>query len=275
MLSQEEKALIYHQAYVPEHLPEYVTAISGAEPHLIGEHLCFTRRNHLIFIGYPLCHHRADTHGAYRSACERFRPATVAITAPQIFWLPEADCRKQPSDSYYRLALPLRSLDPEVAYMVRRAAKELAVGRGKFRREHQKLIKAFLKRHDLSPGQIHLFKQMPQYLKRSATACLLEARKEDLLAAFTVVDTGSAQSAFYLFNFRSDAINVPGASDLLFHEMVKLALSAQKTALNLGLGIHPGIRRFKEKWVGRPFLSYESALVDRGQLEIGSIANKL
>jgi hypothetical protein len=275
MLSQEEKAQIYRQAYVPEHLPEYVTAISGAEPHLVEDHLCFTRRNHLIFVGYPLCHHRADTPGAYRFACERFRPATVAILAPQIFWLPEADCRKQPSDSYYRLALPLHSLNPEAAYMVRRAAKELAVGRGKFRREHQNLIKAFLKRPDLSPAQIHLFKQMPQYLKRSATACLLEARKEGLLAAFTVVDTGSAESGFYLFNFRSDTINVPGASDLLFHEMVKLALSAEKTALNLGLGIHPGLRRFKEKWGGVPFLSYESALVDRGPLDIGSLANKL
>jgi hypothetical protein len=274
MLSKEERALIYRQAYVPEHLPEYVAAISGAEPHLVGAHLCFTRRKHLIFIGYPLPHHQADTPGAYRSACERFRPATVAIIAPQI-WLPEANCCKQASDCYYRLALPLHSLDPEVAYMVRRAAKELAVRRGKFRREHQNLIKSFVKRHDLNPAQIHLFKQMPQHLKRSATACLLEARREDLLAAFTVVDTGSAESAFYLFNFRSDTINVPGASDLLFHEMVNLALAAEKTALNLGLGIHPGIRRFKEKWGGVPFLSYESALVDRRPLDIGNLANKL
>ena len=274
MLSQEEKALIYRQAYVPEHLPQYVAAISHAEPHLVGDHLCFTRRKHLIFIGYPFPHHQADTPGAYRSACERFRPATVAIIAPQI-WLPEADCRKQPPDSYYRLVLPLHVLDAEVAYMVRRAAKELVVRRGTFRREHQKLIKAFLKRHDLSPAQIHLFKQMPQYLKRSPTACLLEARKEDLLAAFTVVDTGSAESAFYLFNFRSDTINVPGASDLLFHEMVNLALSEEKTSLNLGLGIPPGIRRFKEKWGGVPFLYYESALVDRRPLDIGNLANKL
>jgi hypothetical protein len=274
MLSKEERVLIYRQAYIPEHLPEFVAAISGAEPHLVGDHLCFTRRKHLIFIGYPLPLYQADTPGAYRSACERFRPATVAVIAPQI-WLPEADCRKQPSDSYYRLALPLHSLDAEVAYMVRRAAKELAVGRGKFRREHQKLINAFLKRPDLSPAQIYLFKRMPQYLKRSATACLLEARKQDLLAAFTVVDTGSAESAFYLFNFRSDTINVPGASDLLFHEMVNLALSEQKTTLNLGLGVHPGIRRFKEKWGGIPFLSYESVLVDREPLDFDKLANKL
>lgn len=274
MLSQEEGALIYRQAYIPEHLPEYVTAISGAEPHLVGRHLCFTRRKHLIFIGFPLPHQPADTPRAYRSACQRFRPATVAVIAPQI-WLPESGCRKQPSDSYYRLALPLHSLNSEVAYMVRRAAKELAVRRGKFGREHQKLIKAFIERHDLSPAQIHLFKQMPLYLKRSATACLLEARKADLLAAFTVMDTGSAESAFYLFNFRSDTINVPGASDLLFHEMVNLALSEQKTTLNLGLGIHPGIRRFKEKWGGIPFLSYESAIVDRRPLDFGNLANKL
>ncbi len=274
MLSKEERALIYRQAYIPEHLPEFVAAISGAEPHLVGGHLCFIHRKHLLFIGYPLPRHPTDTPGAYRFACERFRPATVAIIAPQL-WLPEAACREQSSDNYYRLALPLASVAPEVAYMVRRAAKELAVRRGKFGREHQRLINAFLKQHDLSPAQIHLFKQMPQYLKHSPTACLLEARKEDLLAAFTVVDTGSAESAFYLFNFRSDTLNVPGASDLLFHEMVNLALSAEKTFLNLGLGIHPGIRRFKEKWGGVPFLCYASALLDRRPLDFGSLANKL
>jgi len=274
MLSQEERALIYRHACVPEQLPEYVAAVSGAEPHLVEGHLCFTRRNHLIFIGYPLPLHQADTPGAYRSACERFRPATVALIAPQI-WLTEADCRRQPSDSYYRLALPLHSLDAEVAYMVRRAAKELTVRRGKFRREHRKLLKVFLKQHDLSAAQIHLFKQLPHYLKRSPTARLLEARKENSLAAFTVVDTGSADYAFYLFNFRSDTLNVPGASDLLFHEMVNLALSEQKKALNLGLGIQTGIRRFKQKWGGVPFLAYESALVDREPLEFGDLANKL
>ena len=40
---------------------------------------------------------------------------------------------------------------------------------------------------------------------------------------------------------------MPGASDLLFSEMAQLAQSEGKEAINLGLGVHTGIRRFKEK----------------------------
>jgi hypothetical protein len=68
---------------------------------------------------------------------------------------------------------------------------------------------------------------------------------------------------------------VPGASDLLFNEMVKLAQSEGKQAINLGLGIHPGIRRFKEKWGGQPFLAHNSVLIHRKPALLGKLANKL
>jgi hypothetical protein len=274
MLSEEEFSRIYQQAYVPEHLPDYVAAISAAQPHLEGDFLCFTRRKHLIFIGYPLGDPETDTPAAYESACKRFQPATVAIIAPEI-WLPEDVYEKQPADRYYRLKLPLDPLDSAVAYMLRRAEKELTLLRGKFSHEHKELIKEFLKGHELSPAQIHLFKHISHYLKLSRTSRLLEVRKKNLLVAFTVVDIGSADYVFYLFNFRSRKINVPGASDLLFYEMAKLAQSEKKTAINLGLGIHPGIRYFKEKWGGVPFLTYESALVQPASLDLGALAGKL
>jgi hypothetical protein len=120
-----------------------------------------------------------------------------------------------------------------------------------------------------------IFERIPHYLKRSRAARLLEARKGDVLVAFTIVDMGSANYAFYLFNFRSVEENVPGASDLLFHEMVSLAQSERKEVINLGLGIHPGIRRFKVKWGGIPFLPYASALVQREPLELGTLVHKL
>ena len=95
------------------------------------------------------------------------------------------------------------------------------------------------------------------------------------MAAFTIADMGSADYAFYMFNFRSTIDKIPGASDLLFYEMVNISQAEGKTAINLGLGIHSGIRRFKEKWGGRPFLSYSSALVRRKPMDIGKLANKL
>ncbi|MBW2307906.1 MAG: hypothetical protein JRG73_13355 [Deltaproteobacteria bacterium] len=274
MLSSEELSLIYRRAYVPEHLPGYVVAVSAAEPHLHGEYLCFTRGTHLIFIGYPLGMDVQDTPRFYKSACERFHPATVAIIAPQL-WLPAQTYQSQPEDSYYRLELPLGPIDPEVAYMVRRAAREIRVTQGRFGKEHKRLVKDFLSRHELSREHRLIFERIPHYLKTSEAARLLEARKGDILVAFTIVDLGSANYAFYLFNFRSVEASVPGASDLLFQEMAELARSEGKAAINLGLGIHPGVRNFKEKWGGTPFLPHTHALVHRHSYELDALGKKI
>ena len=277
MLNSEDSSRIYQHAYLPEHLSGYVESISGADPCLNGNYLCYIRKTHLIFIGYPLGVPSDDTPAAYVSACNRFDPTTVALIAPDI-WLDPATVEMQPRDSYYRLVLPLKSLKPDVAYMVRRAEKELDVGYGRFGKEHQRLIKKFINNHDLTPAQVRVFKHVGNYAKHSKTARLLEARRADRLAAFTIADMGSAEYAFYLFNFRSPKLPVPGASDLLFNEMVRLAQSEGKQAINLGLGIHAGIRQFKEKWGGVQFLPYQSAFVYRKKspgLGLDELANKL
>jgi len=275
MLSSDEQNRIYQQAYVPEHLPDYVAAISGSEPYLFQDYLCYFHRNHLIFIGYPLADHPVEISRVYPAACERFNPHTIMLVADAQLSLPEGD-ETQPADRYYRLNLPLKSLSPDVAYMVRRAERELRVKVGQFGREHKKIIKNFVGRQDLSDAQVHIFKHVKNYMKRSKTAHLLEVRKDDRLAAFSIVDTGSARYAFYQFNFRSARIAVPGASDLLFNEMVRLAQSEGKQAINLGLSVHPGIRRFKEKWGGEPFLNHHSVFIQRRQaMDIGNLSRKL
>jgi hypothetical protein len=274
MLSEEERHLIYRQAYIPEHLPNYVTAISGAKPYLVEKHLYFCYRRHMIFIGFPLGDLTCDTAQAYLSACERCKPATVSIIAPHI-WLAEDEYEKQPPDNYFRLKLPLEDIQTDVAYMVRRARRDLVISRGKFGREHKRIVKEFLKARQLRPEQIYLFKHLHHYLKHSPSAMLLDARKGRELAAFTVLDLGAADYAFYLFNFRSLKFAIPGASDLLFREMANIAQSNGKKAINLGLAINAGIRRFKEKWGGVPFLSYEAALVYREKQDLDGLAKKL
>jgi hypothetical protein len=196
------------------------------------------------------------------------------LVAEQRFPLPEGN-EIQPADRYYRLILPLKSLKPDVAYMVRRAERELKVRVGKFGRAHKKIIEDFIGRQNLTAEQIHIFRHVQNYMKRSKTAYLLEARKADRLVAFSIVDMGSARYAFYQFNFRSAKIAVPGASDFLFNEMIRLAQSEGKQAMNLGLGIHPGIRRFKEKWGAEPFLTHNSVLIDRKPAVFGKLADKL
>ena len=274
MLNSDDHTVIYQKAYLPEHLPGYGEAVSNAEAHLHGAYLCFTRGTHLTFVGYPLGTESPDISSAYESACDRFHPTTVAIIAPQL-WLPVNAYESQKEDCYYRLELPLKPLHPEVAYMVRRAARELQVTQGRFGREHKKLVKDFLTGHEFSGEHKLIFERIPRYLKRSNTARLLEGRKENSLIAFTIMDLGSANYAFYLFNFRSLKENIPGASDLLFHEMVNLAQSEGKAALNLGLGIHPGIRHFKEKWGGIPFLPYSYAVINRKPIDLGTLGEKI
>lgn len=274
MLSNEELCLVYQRAYIPEHLPSYVEAVFSAEPHLHNDYLCFTCGTHLIFIGYPLKGEANKAPQSYESAYERFHPSTIAVIAPQLWFLNQTHA-DQPEDSYYRLDLPLSPLDPELSYMVRRAARELQVTEAAFGSDHLRLIKGFISEHELTQEHKQIFGRIPHYLKRSKAARLLEARKGDILVAFTIVDLGSANYAFYLFNFSSTKEYVPGASDLLFYGMVRLAQAEGKKAINLGLGIHPGIRHFKEKWGGIPFLPYASALVQRKPFDIGTLADKL
>jgi len=45
--------------------------------------------------------------------------------------------------------------------------------------------------------------------------------------------------------------------------------------VNLGLGINEGIRRFKEKWEGKPFLSYTADTIQTKPFDFGDLANKL
>lgn len=274
MLTKKEIDRIYRQAYIPDHLPDYVSAISDAEPFLHKDCLCFVRRKHLIFIGYPLENPTENISHIYESACRRFKPATVALTTPKI-WLPSRTYKAQPPDSYYRLELPMRDQYSAVNYMVRRAQKELNVSLGHYGREHSRIIKNFLANHELTDSQKHIYRRISHYLKRAASTRLLETRKEKTLVAFTIVDFGSADYAFYMFNFRSSRMKIPGASDLLFFEMVNMAQSEGRKAINLGLGIHSGIRRFKEKWGGVPFLSHESTIINNEASDLEGLAKKL
>jgi len=274
MLNDHERKWIYRHAYLPEHLPDYVGAVSDAEAYLHQSYLFFLAKKHLIFNGYPLKPDSDQPARVYDCICERYRPTTVAVIASDI-WLPAEQYDHQSVDSYYCLDLSVTSIDAPVAYMLRRARQDLQVTRGSFGKEHKRIINAFIASHRFNRQQKYLFKHIPKYLKASDSAVIFEARWENKLVAYNIVDLGAADYAFYLFSFRSSKINVPGASDLLFHEMVKLAQTEGKKAVNLGLGVNAGIRRFKVKWGGVPFKGYKSVWVDKREIDIGNLVKKL
>lgn len=266
MLTKQEQDTVFNNAYIPEHLTDYVQAVSRAEPHIHEGYLCYSYDMVLIFIGYPL-HARPwlpldqDFLATLESACQRFRPRTINVIAPG--FQPDGQTNLQPDDHYYQLDLPLATVGSEEAYMIRRAARELNVAEGVFSREHEALIEDFIRERDLGSAHREIFRRIPQYLNRSQSARLLEARKGSELVAFTILDLGSADYGFSLFNFRSLDIPVPGASDYLFQEMAKLAHLEGKRHLNLGLGVNPGIRQFKEKWGAVPFLPYRCFTIQK------------
>lgn len=274
MLTPNEHDFVYRLAYLPEHIPSYVETVSRATPCLLDNYLCYSRTKHLLFIGYPLGIPTGDTALVFQSAREKFNPATIAIIAPDL-WYEEKPIDWEPEDYYYKLDLPVEKPSPDQSYMIRRARKELSVTEGKFGKDHKNLIKNFIATHDFSKDQKYLFKKIPEYLKKSSTARMIEARRGDELAAFSIVDLGAADFAFYLFSFRSVHLNIPGASDLLFWQMVQMAQFHKKKAINLGLGINPGIRRFKEKWDGKPFLTYTSNFISNRPFDLGGLAKKL
>lgn len=142
--------------------------------------------------------------------------------------------------------------------MLRRAGRELLVGKAAhFDQKHREMVEEFLKTHSVDEATRFIFQRIDSYLSSSNTAYLFEARTgEGRLIAFDIAEFRPRDYAVYMFNFRSQAHYIPGASDLLLFAVMEQALAEGKTFINLGLGISPGIVFFKEKWGGVAFIPH-------------------
>ena len=259
MISKAEREYVEEYAYLPEHIPHYVIAISQAEPFLFGDFLVYAKKDRLIFVGYPLkeTFEEKRMRSALEEAIKRFKPESVSLIAPSI---PPSinDCIHPPSDHYYRLDLSALSISQKSRNMLTRAGRELSVERSRdFSKEHQKLIKDFLKSHPVDEATRFIFKRIGGYLSSSPTAWVFDARNHrGELVAFDIAEFKPRDYAIYMFNFSSEAFYVPGASDLLLSEVIKQAKTEERKYINLGLGINPGVTFFKKKWGGVAFLPY-------------------
>jgi hypothetical protein len=265
MIDQAGSEHIYANAYVPEHLVDYVTAVSGVEPFLFQHYLCYKRDETLIFIGYPLNlpFDRKQMESSLEAATKALKPRVVALLAP-IVELSHVRPIQGSADAYYRLNLDGFQAPSNAQNMVRRASRELSVEAGKeWSKEHGALVGEFLASHEVSEETKRIFSWVPAYMASSKTALLLSARnQEGELIALDVADYGSKDYAFYMFNFASREHYVPGASDLLLHHLITHARERGKKFVNLGLAINGGITFFKQKWGGVPFLNYELVLYE-------------
>lgn len=260
-LSPEQEAHILARAYVPEHIPALMAGVSGAQPFLLGDYLCLAKENWLIFVGYPLDGRFTveRTAGALAQARATYHPQVLWFIGPEVPADLAAGCRDRQSDIYYRLDLPA-PVKSARRREVRVAAAALTVAAGRaFTAEHLRLADELIARASLPPMVTGLYRAMPDYVARAPGAVVLEARDAaGRLVAFTVVEQAAASFDVYVLGAYSRRVYVPHASDLLCATMIERAQAAGKGWINLGLGVNAGIRRFKEKWGGTPYLAYES-----------------
>ncbi len=263
MITASQLDYIEDYAYVPEHIHHYVTAISKAEPFFFRDFLAYAKKDRLIFVGYPLKEPFEEKwmRSALEDAIKRFKPESVSLIAPSI---PSSlnDCVYPPSDRYYRLDLSALSISQKLRNMLSRAGRELSVEKNKdFDEEHRKIVDDFLKTHPVDEATRFIFEKIGEYLSSSTTAWAFDAKNNrGELVAFDVAEFKPRDYTIYMFNFSSDALYVPGASDLLLSAVIKQAKTDRKKYINLGLGINPGVTFFKKKWGGTPFLPYAFCL---------------
>jgi hypothetical protein len=256
MMTPSEHAYVATHAYVPEHLPHYVSAISGSNPFLIGDFVTHMVGARLVFVGYPLSGTASDAQvlEALDEAKARLMPTVVSLIAPA---LPAGlnTCAPSPPDAYYRLDLSQLLISQKTRNMLTRARREVSVSIGRMGAEHQRLIEDFLCTRQLD-GTRFIVRRLPEYAK-CATALVLDARTpRGELVAFDVAEFGAQHYAFHMFNFRAHHHNTPGACDLLLAHIVERAQAEGKSYLNLGLGINAGVAFFKTKWGATPFLQH-------------------
>jgi hypothetical protein len=149
MITTAQEDYIGHHAYVPEHIPQYVTPISQTEPFLFGEFLVYAKKGHLIFVGYPLneAFEEKRLEENLGDAIRHFKPESVSLIAPAI---PSSLQQEPPppTDHYYRLDLSTVSVSQKLRNMLRRSGRELSVGKSpSFDQEHKQMVEEFLKNH--------------------------------------------------------------------------------------------------------------------------------
>lgn len=256
MIEPGEESFIQEHAYVPEHIPGYVQSISGREPFLLEDYLCYFGGDLLLFVGYSLKNPLDDRRRKeiLARAVRRFRPAQVTLLGRGV----SREGRTSPLDAYYRMDLTNMNISCKVRNMIHRAARELTVEKGReFRKEHRDLIAAFLRSHSMEEETRFIFERIPAYAASGSPLFFNAWNAAGDLVCFDLAEFGSRHWAFYLFNFPSRENYVPGASDLLLKEIIDEARTSGKIYLNLGLGIHPGLVSFKKKWGGVPFLPHQ------------------
>jgi hypothetical protein len=235
--------------------------ISKEQPFLSNGYLYYVGDAWGILVGYPLdCEFSAETFiKIFKNIVSQYPACSWSIIAPHFPAELLSSCEVRQSDAYYTLHYDDFDSKDALRRVAEKATSRLMVEVTRsMTPEHESLIAEFVEREN--PGNLirEFYHAMPDYVLHSETSLVLNARDfNGLLAAFYVVDMAAHDFATYVVGCHSKEHYAPHASDLLFFEMVNMARESGKDYVNLGLGVNPGIRRFKEKWGGKPTRPYE------------------
>ncbi len=261
MLTSEQENYILTHAYVPEHTVGLMTNLSGGVGYLLDDFFFCRRNDWIVFVGYPL--QKKFALDQFEKVLEKirinFRPAGISLIAPQISPQLSAICQQRDSDYYFTMDTGPPSIGDTVKRNLKKAARMLTVERASQMGDaHHELMDEFIARVKPPARVKDLFFKMPRYVNPSQSAWVLNAwHSKEALTAFYVIDLAAEAFANYIIGCYSKKNYVPGASDLLMSELIKLSAEYGKSFIHMGLGVSDGIRRFKKKWGASPARSYE------------------
>ena len=251
---------ILQRAFIPEHSVHFMRAMSGGEPFLVHDHLFLAGEDWLMAIGYPLSG-KFDARRfeqALNETIRRIRPARCWSVSPEP--LAHLTDFVQENDHYYLLH-PDVQIHPRLLKLAGRASEFLRVEEGKnFTSEHRLLWEEFAQRKEL-PGRVSsMFSKTRHVIAGVHDLTLLNAWDEKgRLSACLLLDLAPHRFASYLIGAHSRRNYTPHATDLLFLKMLSMCRRLGKEFIHLGLGVNPGILRFKLKWGAERAWSYRLA----------------
>lgn len=259
-LSSDDLHFILEHATIPEQIPSLMVCISKGIPFLHLNYLGFENDEWMIIVGYPLSGEFSETdlEDVIRWALNKYRAHILWVIASQLPQAFESSAQLIQSDQYYQLDLSHYEVKSNLLREVRKTQERIEVEiTREITQQHTELIEQFLDANEIPSLVAALYQSLPRYLHDSPTACLINTwDRQHKLCAFFAVEQAAYHFDAHILGCFSRENYIPHASDRIFWEMIELARRNGKTNLQLGLGVNKGIRGFKEKWGGSPFLTY-------------------
>lgn len=238
------------QALIPEHLVDYVQAVSPSKVQLVAGCLSYYTAPNLVVIAYPLRGEKINYSKLLQDVKAIKGLSQATILSPEPLDLPVLL-----ADNYWYLQLPCPPRPQKLRNSIQRAHQEVKIVLDSWGQAHADLVKFYLGTRSLSSGTIYIWQNLAKIFSCSGMY-LYSAYRGQELQAFCIGNLASFTTGFYLFAYRHQNCP-PGTADALLAAFIAKATDLGLSQVNLGLGINPKLEFFKQKWQAVPQAHYE------------------